>query len=103
MTEQPTSAVLENLQFVPTPVEVVIRGRPVMVDQVVRGPLCDGDWRGKVYVACDIQINKWEETPNFLQECDLSIEEGSVVYVAAHNDEPYYKGCSCHTGEIIDP
>jgi hypothetical protein len=21
-----------------------------------------------------------------------------VVYVAAHNDAPYYNGCSCHTG-----
>jgi len=29
----------------------------------------------------------------------LNIAPNTVVYVAAHNDAPYYKGCSCHTGQ----
>ena len=102
-TELSVTSSIQDLTQIPTPVEVEIRGRTVSVDQVVRGPVCNGDWRGVVYVACDIEIYEWEQTPNFLQACDLTIEEGSIVYVAAHNDEPYYKGCSCHTGEIIDP
>jgi hypothetical protein len=83
----------------PMPVEVEINGKTMLVDQIVRGPLCNGDWSGTVYVGCDIQIAAWEEEAGFLEECDLTIEPGTVVYVAAHDDEPYYKGCSCHTGE----
>jgi hypothetical protein len=82
-----------------TPVEVEINGKTMLVDQIVHGPLCNGDWSGTVYVGCDIQIAAWEEEAGFLEECDLTIEPGTVVYVAAHDDEPYYKGCSCHTGE----
>jgi len=37
--------------------------------------------------------------PLFLKGCKLNIDPNTVVYVAAHNDAPYYKGCSCHTGE----
>ena len=70
-----------------------------MVDRVVQGPLCNDTWHGKVYVDCDIQIAAWEETPKFLSECDLVIAPGTVVFVAAHNDAAYYKGCSCHTAE----
>jgi hypothetical protein len=52
-------------------------------------------------VACDLQIAAWGEEPTFLEDCNLNIEPGTIVYVAAHNDAPYYKGCSCHTGEVI--
>ena len=41
-----------------------------------------------------------ENNPLFLKGCDLNIAPNTVVYVAAHNDDAYYKGCSCHTGEI---
>lgn len=82
-----------------TPVEVEVNGKIMLVDKIVRGPLCSGDWSGTVYVGCDIQIAAWEEEADFLEDCDLAIEPGTVVYVAAHDDEPYYKGCSCHTGE----
>lgn len=83
------------------PVEIEINGKPVLVDQIVRGPLCGGDWGGTVYVGCDIEIMAWDEEANFLESCDLNIEPDTVVYVAAHNNEPYYKGCSCHTGEEL--
>jgi hypothetical protein len=68
------------------------------VDRVVEGPLCNGTWSGTVYVTCNVQVYPWEEKPTFLKDCDLTIEPGTVVYVADHGDEPYYKGCSCHTG-----
>jgi len=70
------------------------------VDRVVTGPLCNDRWKGTIYVGCDVQVMEWEETPLFLKDCDLSIEPGTVVFVAYHNDEPYYNGCSCHTGEL---
>lgn len=78
---------------------VAIKGQEIEVNQVVKGTLCDGSWKGTVYVPCEIQIYEWEENPTFLENCDLTIEPGTVVYVAAHNDEPYYQGCSCHTGD----
>jgi hypothetical protein len=83
-----------------SPEIVEIKGQEIMVDQVIRGKLCSGSWRGTVYVPCDIQIYEWEQDPTFLKNCDLTIEPGTAVYVAAHNDEPYYQGCSCHTGEV---
>ena len=86
-----------------TPAEVEIRGRKVATDKVVSGPLCNDDWRGTVYVTCDARVAEWSETPLFFKDCDLDIEEGTVVYVAAHYDAPYYKGCSCHTGEVESP
>lgn len=70
------------------------------MDRIVQGPLCSDTWSGVVYVACDLQIIEWEEDPTFLKDCDLNIEPGTVVYVASHNNEPYYKGCSCHTGDV---
>jgi len=81
---------------------VEINGQEMRVDQVVQGTLCSGSWSGTVYVPCQIQIYAWEENPDFLENCALSIEPGTVVYVAAHNDEPYYQGCSCHTGEVVE-
>lgn len=79
------------------PREVEIGGKSVLVDRVVEGPLCNDTWSGTVYVTCNVQVYAWEEQPAFLKECDLQIEPGTVVYVADHGDEPYYKGCSCHT------
>ena len=78
---------------------IEINGQEMLVDRVVKGTLCNDSWEGKIYVACEIQIYEWEVDPIFLQNCDLTIEPGTVVYVAAHNDAPYYKGCSCHKGE----
>ncbi len=82
-----------------SPTEVEINGRRTTVDQVVSGPLCNGRWSGTVYVACNVQVARWEEKPLFLKDCNLSIEPGTVVYVAYHNDAAYYKGCSCHVSE----
>ena len=80
-------------------VQVDINGKLMVVDDVINGPLCDSKWSGTIYVGCDLQICEWQEDPTFLKDCSLSIETGTVVYVAAHNDAPYYKGCACHTGE----
>jgi hypothetical protein len=86
-----------------TPITVEINGKKIEVDKLVDYPLCNDDWRGIVYVGCEAQIAEVENDPNenplFFRGCDLDIEPGTVVYVAAHNDTPYYKGCSCHTGE----
>ncbi len=88
---QNTSAATEQL--------VEINGQEIWVDQVVQGTLCSGSWSGTVYVPCKVQVYAWEEDPLFLEDCDLSIAPGTVIYVAAHNDQPYYQGCSCHTGD----
>jgi hypothetical protein len=85
------------------PREVKIGGKAIRVDHFIQGPLCSGRWQGTVYVACDVQVLPWSEHPTFLKDCDLSIEPGTVVYVAYHNDAPYYNGCSCHTGELSQP
>ena len=84
-------------------VAVEIRGGTILVDQIIRGPLCNGGWSGTVYVTCDVQVLPWEELPTFLSDCDLDIAPDTVVYVADHYDAPYYNGCSCHTGEIAEP
>lgn len=81
------------------PTLVTISGKQVLVDKVVQGPLCNDAWQGVVYVDCDVQIAAWQESPTFLNDCDLEIEPDTVVYVAAHNDAAYYKGCSCHYAE----
>ena len=84
----------------PVPEQVVIGIREITADRVVHGPLCNDLWSGTVYVACDVQVAPWEENPLFFELCQLKIEPGTVVYVAAHQDTAYYNGCSCHTGEI---
>ncbi len=77
--------------------EVEIKGKLVAFDQVVHGPLCNNDLAGKVYVACDLQVARWEEVPNFFDGCNFQVEEGTIIYVASHNNTAYYKGCeSCH-------
>jgi hypothetical protein len=81
------------------PQEIQIGRQLVSMDEVIRGDLCNDSWSGTIYVTCDVSIPVWEveeEEPGFFEDCDLKIEEGTVVYVAAHGDEPYYKGCSCH-------
>ena len=83
-----------------TPVVVEIGGRQVEVERVVTGPVCNEAWSGTIYVACNLQVAEWEkgEAPQFFENCDLTIDPDTVIYVAAHNDAVYYKGCSCHTG-----
>ena len=77
------------------------------VDKVVDYPLCNDNWSGTVYVNCKVQVAEAEldadANPLFLKGCNLNIEPNTVVYVAAHNDAAYYKGCSCHTGEVPLP
>lgn len=83
------------------PFTVQIGRKTIEADRVIHGPLCNDHWSGTVYVDCDIQIVAWteEEGSKFLEDCDLVIEPGTVVYVAAHNNAAYYKGCaSCHGG-----
>lgn len=80
-----------------TPTRMEIGGKSVLVDRVIEGALCNDTWSGTLYVTCDVQVYPWEGQPTFLKDCNLIIEPGTVVYVAAHGDEPYYKGCSCHT------
>lgn len=84
---------------------VEIGGKQMLVDKVVSGPLCNDTWQGTVYVTCDVQVAKWneDENPIFLKGCNFTVEPGTIVYVAAHNDAAYYNGCSCHTGEELNP
>jgi len=91
---------------VPTPALVEIAGKMTEVDRVIHGPICNDTWRGTIYVACDVQVAQWteEQGPFFLDGCDLTIEANTIVYVAAHNDTAYFKGCSvCHTSEGVAP
>ena len=85
------------------PVTVEIKGKLMEVDKVVDYPICNDDWSGVVYVTCDAQVAEAaldaDENPLFFEGCELNIEPNTIVYVAAHNDGAYYKGCSCHTGE----
>jgi hypothetical protein len=85
------------------PIEITIRKKTVMVDKIVHGNLCDAQWSGTIYVDCDVKVPDWEPDEEgeakFFSECNLEIEEGTLVYVGYHNDEAYYKGCSCHTSD----
>jgi hypothetical protein len=108
-TEDIPKPILEDLIQLPpadpstSPVTVEIGGRNITVDRLVEGPLCNDTWRGTIYVGCDVIVGESsmdnDQNPLFLKGCDLKIESNTVVYVAAHNDAAYYKGCSCHTGE----
>lgn len=107
-TPRPTLA-LADLLLTPVPdsaarpVSVEIKGKLVTVDKLVDYPLCNDNWRGAVYVSCASQMASAgqddEGNPLFLAGCDLQIAPNTVVYVEAHNNTAYYKGCSCHTGE----
>jgi hypothetical protein len=89
------------------PRQVEIQGKLMEVDKVVDYPLCNDNWSGTVYVSCEARVAETEldanANPLFLKGCNLNIEPNTVVYVAAHNDAAYYKGCSCHTGEAALP
>ena len=89
------------------PTEVEIQGKLMEVDKVVDYPLCNDNWSGTVYVSCEARVAEAKldanKNPLFLKGCNLNIEPDTVVYVAAHNDAAYYKGCSCHTGEAVFP
>jgi hypothetical protein len=107
-TPQPKPALVDLLTLPPPdpqtdPITVEIGGKMVSVDKLVEGPLCNDIWSGTVYVGCNIIVGEAhtdaDNNPLFLKGCDLKIESGTIVYVAAHNDAAYYKGCSCHTGE----
>jgi hypothetical protein len=80
-----------------------IRGKDIRVNKVVEGPLCNDTWSGTVYVTCNVLVYPWDKHPTFLKDCNLSIEPGTVVYVASHNSTAYYNGCSCHTGQSSKP
>ena len=92
----------DNAESQLEPQQVEIKGKMTEVDRVISGPICADTWSGTVYVSCDIQIAQWEEAPLFFEECPLVIKPETKVYVASHNDSVYYKGCSCHTGELAD-
>jgi hypothetical protein len=79
-----------------TPSSVEIEGRTISVDKVVQGLLCDDEWRGTIYVTEDIQVYPWVDEPTFLRECSLVVDPGTIVYVAAHPAEVFYRGCTCH-------
>jgi hypothetical protein len=94
----------------PTPSEpilVEIQGNKMKVDRVVDYPLCNDDWSGTVYVSCQAQVAEAEldadANPLFLKGCNLKIAPNTVVYVAAHNNAAFYKGCSCHSGSAPQP
>jgi hypothetical protein len=77
-------------------VQVEIKGKMVYVYKVVHGFLCDDSWSGTIYVDGDVQVAEWEDTPSFLKGCALSVEPGTILYVAAHDDSQLMKGCLCH-------
>jgi hypothetical protein len=107
-TPQPKPALVDLIALPPPdpqtdPITIEISGKMVSIDQLVEGPLCNDSWNGTVYVGCHVIVGESntdaDNNPLFLKGCDLKIESGTIVYVAAHNDAAYYKGCSCHTGE----
>lgn len=106
--EKPMLNLSDLLLITPEPgqnlldVKVQIGRKMVLVDKLVSGPVCNADWSGTVYVGCDAEVAEAEldadANPLFFEGCNLNIEPNTVVYVAAHNNEAFYKGCSCHTG-----
>ena len=106
--EEPKLKLADLLLVTPEPgqnlldVEVQIGRKMILVDKLVSGPVCNDDWSGTVYVGCDAQVAEAEldadANPLFFEGCNLNIEPNTIVYVAAHNNEAFYKGCSCHTG-----
>ncbi len=86
----------ENTEVISQPQMVKIGRQEILVDEVISEEVCNDSWSGVIYVTCDIQIPAWEEEGLFFQDCNLDVEEGTIVYVEAHGNQPYYKGCSCH-------
>lgn len=84
----------------PASQQVEIKGKMLNFDQVVSGQLCNNHLEGTVYVGCDIEIYEWENTSNFLDQCDFTVAPNTIIYVASHNNSAYYKGCeSCHMSD----
>jgi len=84
----------------PQPVSVQIGNKDVEVDRVISGPLCNDHLRGVVHITCDLVLKEWADKPNFLDGCDFTVEPDTIIYVASHNNDAYYKGCgSCHISE----
>ncbi len=99
----PSISTPANSETIPTPALVEIKGRMTEVDRVIEGPICTDSWKGIVYVSCNIQLEEWDDAPLFFKDCPLVIEPQTKIFVASHNDTAYYKGCSCHTGELGTP
>jgi hypothetical protein len=91
-----TSASAQSPTPAATPVTIEIGGRMVTVDRIIDGRLCNDAWQGVVYVSPDVQVNPWTDDPTFLRECNLQVSEGTIVHVAAHPGEVFYRGCTCH-------
>jgi hypothetical protein len=111
-TSQPSLQLVDLIELTVPPLasgpfQVEIQGTMVAVDKVVDYPLCNDDWSGTVYVSCGVRVAEAEldadANPLFLKGCNLNIAPNTVVYVAAHNDAAYYKGCSCHSGGAPQP
>ncbi len=82
------------------PQQIEIKGKMKDFDHFVSGQLCNNNLEGLVYVGCDIEIYAWEDKSNFLDDCNFTIEPDAIIYVAAHNNTAYYKGCnSCHMSD----
>jgi hypothetical protein len=87
------------------PIPVEISGRRILIDKLVDYPVCNDNWSGTVYFGCDAKVAtttnpEGDASLLFFKGCDLKVMPNTVVYVAAHNDAPFYKGCSCHTNEM---
>jgi hypothetical protein len=97
-TSQPneSSAQSAAVESNPVPVIIEVGDKLLCVDQVVQGKLCDDVLSGVVYVPVDVQVANWEEDPVFLENCNFTVKPGTIVLVGAHDDDPYYNGCSCH-------
>jgi hypothetical protein len=96
-TPFPTRTPIQGAGTAAVAEQVEIDGKIMTFDQVIHGHLCNNTLSGKVYVARDVVVAEWSGKPTFLDDCDFVVEPGTVVYVAAHNNTAYYKGCvSCH-------
>ncbi len=93
-TSTPVNDLIRNPST--TPVLIEIEGRMVSVDRIIEGFLCNDAWQGTIYVSPDVEVNPWIDEPSFLRECDFRVSEGTVVHVASHPGEVFYKGCTCH-------
>ncbi len=112
-TPEPVLQLTDLIAMTPDPdapdglIQVEIGGKMMTVDKLVDYPLCNDDWSGIVYVSCDARVAEAEldadANPLFFKGCNLNIAPNTIVYVAAHNDAAYYKGCSCHIGEAPLP
>jgi hypothetical protein len=82
------------------PQQVEIKRKMKDIDHFVSGQLCNNHLEELVYVGCDIEIYAWEDKSNFLDDCNFTVEPDAIIYVAAHNNTAYYKGCnSCHMSD----